>query len=44
MLENECKQLRRELNTYEDLKKSIEQQNRNYEQEVNCFVFISINI
>lgn len=35
MLENECKQLRRELGTFDDLKKSAEQQSRNYEQEVS---------
>lgn len=34
MLENECKQLRRDISTIEELKKSAEQQNRNYEQEV----------
>lgn len=34
MLENECKQLRRELSTIDELKKSAEQQSRNYEQEV----------
>lgn len=34
MLETECKQMRRELNTLDDLKKAAEQQSRNYEQEV----------
>lgn len=33
-LESEVNKLRRDLNTYEDLKKSADQQNRNYEQEV----------
>lgn len=34
MLENECKQLRRDMSSIEELKKSAEQQSRNYEQEV----------
>lgn len=41
LLENECKQLRRELNAMDDLKKSAEQQSRNYEQEV-CRLFYFI--
>lgn len=36
VLENECKQLRRELSTIDELKKSAEQQSRNYEQEVRA--------
>lgn len=39
MLENECKQLRRDISSIEELKKSAEQQSRNYEQEVWHFVF-----
>lgn len=35
MLENECKQLRKDLTTIEELKKSAEKQSRNYEQEVS---------
>lgn len=38
MLENECKQLRRDISTIEELKKSAEQQNRNYEQEVTTLL------
>lgn len=34
MLENECKQLRRDMSSIEELKKSAEQQSRSYEQEV----------
>lgn len=34
MLENECKQLRRELSTVDEFKKTAEQQSRSYEQEV----------
>lgn len=34
MLEIECKQLRRDMSSIEELKKSAEQQSRNYEQEV----------
>lgn len=34
MLENECKQLRRDLTTGDDMKKSMDQQKRNLEQEV----------
>lgn len=37
MLENECKQLRRDMSSIEELKKSAEQQSRNYEQEVRLF-------
>lgn len=37
MLENECKQLRRDLSAIEELKKSAEQQSRNYEQEVRYY-------
>lgn len=44
LLENECKQLRRELSATDDMKKSAEQQNRTYEQEVMnsfpCKVFL----
>ncbi|XP_037041722.1 macoilin-2 isoform X2 [Bradysia coprophila] len=36
-LEAECKQLRRELLLSDDCKKSIEQQNRNYEQELRQY-------
>lgn len=39
MLENECKQLRRELTAIDEFKKSAEQQSRNYEQEVQTFTF-----
>lgn len=35
MLENECKQLRRDASAIEELKKSAEQQSRTYEQEVS---------
>lgn len=35
MLENECKQLRRDVSAIEELKKSAEQQSRTYEQEVS---------
>lgn len=34
MLENECKQLRRDMSSIEELKKTAEQTSRNYEQEV----------
>lgn len=34
MLENECKQLRRDVSAIEELKKTAEQQSRTYEQEV----------
>lgn len=34
LLESECKQLRRELGAVDEIKKSAEQQSRNYEQEV----------
>lgn len=40
MLETECKQLRRELMAADDLKKSAEQQSRNYEQEVIIFIHV----
>lgn len=39
-LETECKQLRRDLSTADETKKTAEQQNRNYEQEVNLIRFI----
>lgn len=35
MLENECKQLRRDVSAIEELKKTAEQQSRTYEQEVS---------
>lgn len=37
-LDAECKQLRRELTAADDMKKNIEQQNRNLDQEV-CIIF-----
>lgn len=40
MLENECKQLRRDMSSIEELKKTAEQQSRNYEQEVCQFIQI----
>lgn len=43
MLENECKQLRRDMSSIEELKKSAEQQSRNYEQEVNNMLLDSGN-
>lgn len=43
MLENECKQLRRDMSSIEELKKSAEQQSRNYEQEVKNMLLDSEN-
>lgn len=40
MLETECKQLRRELTATDELKKSAEQQSRNYEQEVVVYLHL----
>lgn len=41
MLENECKQLRRDMSAIEELKKTAEQQSRTYEQEVDFYLFLS---
>lgn len=38
-LDNECKQLRRELSAAEEVKKNAEQQSRNLEQEVSFSSF-----
>lgn len=38
MLENECKQLRRDVSAIEELKKSAEQQSRTLEQEVSALL------
>lgn len=34
MMENECKQLKKDLTTFEELKKSAEKQSQSYEQEL----------